>query len=158
MHIYYATDKVVIDGMLGDKLEDSTGSRDVARISEFSIPLSSLVESTSSIFKLIMRRHCPQMDSQSRHPENILVLQVLEGGGASIELWRRPRTQLCCCQRSTVVAPIRRSELRSGVYVQVEFSLSLIPERNRSARGSPMNSSRRRAMDSGEKLYPVRAR
>ena len=38
------------------------------------------------------------------------------------------------------------------------FLLSLIPERNRSARGSPMNSSRRRAMDSGEKLYPVRAR
>lgn len=76
--------EVVIDGMLGDGLEDSTGSRDLARISDFSIPLSSLVELlTSLVFKLIIKSDCPQMDSQSRHPENIFVLQMLEGGEAS---------------------------------------------------------------------------
>lgn len=75
--------EVVIDGMLGDGLEDSTGSRDLARISEFSIPLSSMVELTSLVFKLIIRSDCPNMDSQSRHPENIFVLQMLEGGEAS---------------------------------------------------------------------------
>ena len=32
------------------------------------------------------------MDSQSPHPENIFVLQVLEGGEASIELWMETST------------------------------------------------------------------